>query len=216
MTKTKIILIRHGESLGNAAKILLGHTDMDLSPLGYKQAEAAAKYLKDTHIDEIHSSSLMRAYNTAMPHARLRGMIPIPNDNLREIYLGDWENKTVQEIVDVWGYDAYYKDWQLGFGNFVCPNGEAVMECGKRFYLETEKIAKAAEGKTVLIAAHGAVIRSFWSIISGIAPEDIGEKLPYPANASCSYLYYDENGFTSERYSYNDYLAGVGITNVDF
>lgn len=216
MKGTKIILVRHGESLGNAAKILLGHTDRDLSRLGYLQAEACCEYLKDEKIDEIHTSSLVRAYNTALPHARLRGMEPIPNDNLREIFLGDWEDKTVDEIVNTWGYDSYYKDWQHGFGTFVCPNGEGVMECGERFYRETEKIAKAADGKTILIAAHGAVIRVFWAIISGIAPEDIADAFPFPANASCSYLRYDDNGFTPERYSFNDYLAGVGITNIDF
>ena len=50
---TKIIFIRHGESLGNANKTFLGHTDLDLSELGYKQAEATAKHLKNEKIDVI-------------------------------------------------------------------------------------------------------------------------------------------------------------------
>ena len=76
---TKLILIRHGESLGNAVRKLLGHTDLDLSPLGYQQAEAAAVALKDERIDAIYSSDLLRAYNTAVPHARLRGIDVIPS-----------------------------------------------------------------------------------------------------------------------------------------
>ena len=216
MKETKIILVRHGESLGNAGKILLGRTDLDLSELGYLQAEACAKFLSCEHIDEIHSSSLMRAMHTAEPHAKIRGMQVMPNDNLREIFLGDWENKTVDEIVEKWGYDSYYVDWQHGYGTFVCPNGEGVMECGERFYREVEKIAKAAEGKTVLVAAHGAVIRTFWAIVLGIAPEDIAAAFPFPSNASCSYLTYSDGKFVAEEYSYNEYLSEVGITNINF
>ena len=32
--ETKLILIRHGESLGNATRTYLGHTDLDLSDKG--------------------------------------------------------------------------------------------------------------------------------------------------------------------------------------
>ena len=59
--KTKIILIRHGESLGNANRTMLGHTDLDLSPLGYTQAETTANHLKNEKIDAIYSSDLIRA-----------------------------------------------------------------------------------------------------------------------------------------------------------
>ena len=67
--KTKIYFIRHGESLGNAARKILGHTDLDLSELGYRQAFATAEHLKDIHIDVIYSSDLMRAMHTAEPNA---------------------------------------------------------------------------------------------------------------------------------------------------
>ena len=67
--ETKIILIRHGQSLGNAQKIYLGHTDLDLSDVGREQAHAAAEYFKDEEISAIYSSDLLRAYNTALAHA---------------------------------------------------------------------------------------------------------------------------------------------------
>ena len=40
--KTKLYLIRHGQSQGNLLGLFLGHTDMDLTELGYRQAEMAA------------------------------------------------------------------------------------------------------------------------------------------------------------------------------
>lgn len=72
--QTKVILVRHGQSLGNAKRVLLGHTDLDLSELGYRQAEATAEALKDEKIDVVYSSDLKRAMSTAVPHARMRGM----------------------------------------------------------------------------------------------------------------------------------------------
>ena len=48
--KTKVIIIRHGQSLGNAKRVLLGHSDLDLSELGFEQAEATALALKDEKI----------------------------------------------------------------------------------------------------------------------------------------------------------------------
>ena len=59
--RTKIIIVRHGQSIGNATKTVLGHTDLDLSDLGYKQAEVTANELKNEKIDLIVSSDLKRA-----------------------------------------------------------------------------------------------------------------------------------------------------------
>ena len=72
--KTLIYLVRHGESLGNAKRIYLGHTNLDLSDLGYIQANVTAQYLKGVKIDAIYSSDLLRAHNTALPHAQLRNL----------------------------------------------------------------------------------------------------------------------------------------------
>ena len=87
--ETKIIIIRHGESLANAKRIYLGHTDWDLSEKGKEQARQVAEYLSDEKIDVIYSSDLIRAYNTALPHAQRRGMKIIKSRGLREVYLGE-------------------------------------------------------------------------------------------------------------------------------
>ena len=50
MKKTKIILVRHGESLGNATGRYLGHTNLGLSEVGTQQAEVTAQYLKNEKI----------------------------------------------------------------------------------------------------------------------------------------------------------------------
>ena len=211
MSETKLILIRHGESLGNARRMLLGHTDFDLSELGYRQAECTAKALQNVKIDCIYSSDLKRAYNTAIPHARLRGLEVKGVEALRELYLGDWEGKSVQEVIDTYG-DVYEKEWIGSFGTFRMPNGESTQEAGNRFYNECIKIASMHSGSTVLVVAHAAVIRSFFAKVMGIASEEIAQKLPFPSNASYSEVYFDGEGLKIGRFSVDEHLSDVGIT----
>ena len=214
-TKTIVYIIRHGESIGNKNKILLGRTDLDLSELGYLQAEATKAELKDTKFDKIYSSPLKRAYNTALPHAKIRDLGVICVDDLMEIDLGEWENKSRDEIRAT-EKDRYDIDWTQNFGTFAFKGGESSIECGERFYRAMLEIVNDNPGKTILVAAHGAVIRSFWAKISAIMPEDIGAMLPYPTNASYSILEYSDGAFTPIEYSIDKHLAGVGITNINF
>lgn len=209
--KTKIILVRHGESQGNAIRQLLGHTNLDLSPLGYIQAEATAKALLSEEVHAVYSSDLLRAYNTAKAHASVRGIDVVSSKNLREIYLGDWEGMLVSDVVLKYG-KTYEVDWLENFGTFRFPNGESTLEAGERFYSECEKIANEHPDKTVLIAAHAAVIRSFFAKVVGVAPEKIAETIAFPTNASYSEVYFDGEKFTPGRYSVDDHLAEIGIT----
>ena len=211
MSETKLILIRHGESLGNASRTLLGHTDLDLSELGYRQAECTAKALQNVKIDCIYSSDLKRAYNTAVPHARLRGMEVKGVKALRELYLGDWEGKSVEEVVVTYG-NVYEKEWTERYGTFRMPNGESTQEAGVRFYNECVKIASMHKGGTMLVVAHAAVIRSFCAKVMEISPEEVAQKLPFPSNASYSEVYFDGVGFKIGRFSVDEHLADVGIT----
>lgn len=216
MDKTTIYLIRHGESLGNAKHVLLGWTDLDLSELGYAQARSTASAMADIHFDAIYSSSLMRAYNTALPHAELRGMTVQGSDKLREIFLGDWENMSVEGVVEKYGEDVYFNQWRNNFGTFTCPGGESVQGACDRFSDEVKRIAESSLGKTVLIAAHGAVIRAFYGRAKGIAPEKLGEELPFPSNASYSVVEYSDGNFSPVEFSSDSHLEGVGITKVNW
>lgn len=212
--RTKIIIVRHGQSIGNATKTVLGHTDLDLSELGYKQAEVTANELKNEKIDLIVSSDLKRAYNTALSHAKIHNLDVIPNKMLREVYLGAWEGQKTADIMEKWGREAIEKDWLGNFGCFTFPEGESIMDAGRRFYNEIYRISAENEGKTILVATHAAVLRAFWSIISDIAPQDIVEKLPFASNASYSICYYENGKIIPSKYSIDDHLSEVGITKV--
>lgn len=206
MKKTTIYLVRHGQSIGNLKRLYLGHTDLDLSELGHRQAKMTADHLAYVNFSRIYSSDLKRAYNTAIPHAKMRGMDIIPSENLRELYLGDWEGRDVDELIRDES-ELFIEGWQKKFGTFSIPNGEVVWQGGLRFASEVEKIAKAHVGETVLITAHAAVIRVFWGIISGVKPEELADAIKFPSNASYSIAEYDGKRITPVKYSVDDHIT---------
>ncbi len=62
----KLILLRHGESDWNGKNLFTGWVDVSLSPLGVQQALDAGKKLAEIPLDEIHTSTLTRAWMTAL------------------------------------------------------------------------------------------------------------------------------------------------------
>ena len=145
----------------------------------------------------------------------MRNLDVITNKNLREVYLGTWEGKTISSIIEKWGREAVEKDWLGNFGCFTFPDGEAIMSAGVRFHREVLEIAKENKGKTILIATHAAVIRAFWAIISNISPEMIVDNLPFATNASYSICLYQNEKIQPLKYSVDDHLMNVGITKVN-
>jgi len=201
MEKTVIYLVRHGQSIGNLRHEMLGHTDLELSELGFEQAEACGRELASINFDAIYASDLKRAMSTAAPHARLRNMDVTPDKELRELYIGEWEGKSVVDIIEQYG-DLFKVNWREHFATFQSPSGESVPELCNRIYYELERIAKAHTGKTVLAVFHAAAIRCFWARISGIAPDEVNdENLPFPTNASYSVIEYCDGAFTPVSYS---------------
>lgn len=209
----KVYFVRHGQSLGNAERVLLGHCDLDLSPLGVQQAKLTAEAMKDFPIDIIYSSDLLRAFNTAKPHAELRGISVIPDKCFRECYLGDWEGKRAAWCEENYP-DEYAVVWRSGFGTFRFPNGEATREAGERFLKRAVEVCRENYGKSVMIVSHAAVLKSFWAIISGLTPEETGDAIDSPTNASYSVCEFDGERLVPLEYSVDGHLASIGITKL--
>lgn len=206
--KTTFYIVRHGQSIGNLRLMFLGHTDMDLSDLGRKQADVTCERLSDVDFALIASSDLTRAYNTALPHANARGVEVYTDKRFRELYCGDWEGMFVEDIKAKYG-ELYTDRWVHGFGEFVMPNGEAMASCVERMTEGCIELAKANPGANILIASHGGAIRGFYASVLGIAPAEVGDKLGWASNASYSIVEYDGEKFIPVAYSLDDHLAGM-------
>lgn len=98
MSKTTVILVRHGETLWNKELRYQGQQDSPLSPKGLQQAEVVGSFLQNRSIDAVYSSDLKRALLTAESIAKHHQLTPIVDQRLREIAFGVWEGKTRTEV----------------------------------------------------------------------------------------------------------------------
>ena len=97
METTHILLIRHGESRGNAERRFGGHSPTPLSELGRAQAEATGRALAREGVTAVYSSDLLRAVQTAEPLARETGLEVVRTDAFRERSVGRMEGLTFEE-----------------------------------------------------------------------------------------------------------------------
>lgn len=202
---TTVYFLRHGQSLGNKDNFFLGHTDMGLTELGYKQAELVSKFFDILDIDAIYSSDLCRAYNTVKPTADKKGLPIHTSEKLREIYAGVWERKTVD---DLWNnyYDSF-SIWKNDIGNSVCDDGESVKELQNRINAEVNRIVAENRGKKILIATHATPIRVLSCIWNGVSVEE-AKNIPWVTNASTTCVEYNDDGtYFIRANSFDAYLG---------
>ncbi|GEM_PF-171075 len=140
-------LVRHGETVENAAGILSGHIPARLSPKGIEQAKALKPKLENIQFDTVYSSTLQRAIDTA----NLAGFDPTPVDDLREFCFGDYDGKVISTLPFNW-VKALYEFTT----DFETPNGENMADVSKRV---TRFIDSLPNGRH-LIFCHGGVIRT--------------------------------------------------------
>lgn len=94
---THVLLIRHGQSQGNAEGRFGGHTDTPLSPRGRAEARRTAQALASEPFDAIACSDLARAIETATPLANLVGLELQTAEAFRERSVGVMEGLTFEE-----------------------------------------------------------------------------------------------------------------------
>jgi probable phosphoglycerate mutase len=145
-----IFLIRHGETLGNAARVVQ-RPDNPLSPRGVAQVERLARRLAGEGIARILSSDLARAAMTAeaLRHATGAPLELVPL--LEERSFGDIRGTPYAEL----GFDMFAPD-------YAPPNGETWEVFHSRVdraWAIVEELAAATDGHLAVVT-HGLVCRS--------------------------------------------------------
>lgn len=183
--------MRHGETLSNIAEIYQGQGNGQLSKNGIAQAKATAKYLSDTKIDVIYSSSLDRSYETASIVAKPHKLKVTKVPDLKERYYGEWEGLKFNIIARK--YKELYKLWLKDPNLALIPGAEKLLDLQKRGVDAVEKIVKKHKNRTILIVGHGGINRTvlfhyigvdlnhFWKIRQNNCCINIIEfRKPYP------------------------------------
>lgn len=145
-----ILLIRHGETAGNAARILQ-HPNIPLSAHGETQAERLARRLADAGIAGILSSDLTRAAMTAEHLSRVTGLAIAFESLLHERNFGDIRGMAYVDL----DFDPFGPDYSP-------PNGESweVFHARvDRAWARVRDVAAATDGNLAVVT-HGLVCRS--------------------------------------------------------
>lgn len=124
----RISVIRHGMTEANEKGIYIGRTDVPLSAKG--AGEIASK------MDEFFYPSVHRVYSSPLKRCTETADILFPetelciSEDMRELDFGDFENKSVDELIN----NPDYKKWLKGGKNSHAPNGESLEEMTARVY----------------------------------------------------------------------------------
>ena len=148
MNMTTLYLVRHGETVDNAAQILQGQQQGELNETGIKQAEVTRDKLKGEQIDAFVSSDLKRSVDTcriiAAPHHKDVETTPL----LRERDWGDFTGRFIPDLHDVAWPD----------------NVESLEQMKRRAQNFLTYVKTSFPDQTVLAVGHGIINKAIQSV----------------------------------------------------
>ena len=201
----KIYFIRHCEAEGNKAKIFQGSTDCDISETGARQLEFLKGRFKDIHIDKAIASPLKRAYKTALVAVEGKGIEVVADPDFTEIHGGFIEGMTFKKIFSQ--YAELERIWQEEPQNFAPDRGEPMRMVFERAKKAIHKVAEDPdnEGKTILIASHGAFTKCLLCYLVLGDVERLIE-IPWANNTAVSLIKYENGKFEVEFFNDDSHI----------
>ena len=154
----KVYLIRHAlPDFPGGKRMCIGTTDIPLGEQGLLQAAEMAKALPA--VTAVFSSPLIRAVQTAEVIGLPVTILP----DLREMYAGEWDGLTFEEIRLKYPelYAARFHDLTIPL-----PGAESYEDGIARFSAAMKASAEAASGDFAVVA-HGGIIAQFLQSVSG-------------------------------------------------
>ena len=171
----RIVMIRHGETVGNSSERLHGAADVALSDEGRAQMRAAARSLRHEVFDVVAASPLQRSWQSAAVVAPCASVQLVPE--FREIDFGRWEGMSLDEVraSDPVGY----REWQARTPGFEYPGGERRAAFRERVGRGLARVEETG-ARGALLIVHKGVIRTIAELlgapVAGSAPE-LGESV---------------------------------------
>jgi len=196
-----LVLLRHGQSVGNAEGVFTGWQDVPLTELGRAQAVRAGELLREAHLlpDLVHTSFRRRAITTAnlALDACDRHWIPVRRSwRLNERHYGALQGLDKKAVRERYGDEAF-RAWRRSYA--VAPPearpaarpadrpdepevlSEALRDVVERAlpWWRDAIVPDLRTGAVVLVAAHGNSIRALLKYVDGISDEAIaGLEIP--------------------------------------
>ncbi|CAN5747912.1 histidine phosphatase family protein [soil metagenome] len=206
---TRIILVRHGQTDGNAQGLLHGHTDLPLNEAGKQQALLLANRIQaDFAFEAVLSSTLKRAIMTAETLGSAVGLQPELLPGLKEMDFGDFEGMSIEKMFA--DYPDLAEKWtDRANDSLAWPNGESRRSFRVRVLEAFVTIAESFDGKSVVVVSHNGVMGSFLAHALDTSP---GAWDTYRLrNCSITQLEIDRRGTTVISYNDCEHLGEIGL-----
>lgn len=202
--KTRICVVRHGETSWNAERRLQGHTDIPLNENGRAQAEATAEHLDGEVFDALYTSDLMRAHQTASACGRRLGLTPITEPGLRERHFGVLQGLTYDEARQ--RYPVAFRHFEQRDPEYAFEQGgESLAEFADRIRRMVTELAARHAGGTILLVAHGGVLDTINRMVRGVPLQAIRDFLI--PNAALNWIEYEAGAWRILTWAQQSHLG---------
>ena len=171
MSVTRLVFVRHGESMATVDQVVGGHEGCrGLSPVGRQQAEALRDRLASTGeltADAILTSILPRAVETAEIIAPALGGLPVAQDcDLCEVHPGESDGMTWEEYGRLYNVDMAADPLAP-----IAPGGESLADFHGRVSKTLRRVADEYDGRTVVVVCHGGIVASSFVTFFDLPPD---------------------------------------------
>lgn len=197
---SRIVLVRHGETVWHAENRYAGSSDIALTDRGREQAQALARWAGHAGLERIYVSPLVRARETARPAEAVLGMEAAVDTRLREIHFGEGEGLTSREMSKC--FPVEYAAFRRDPVKHHLPGGEDPKAAIARGRAALEEMASQAGPQArVLIVTHNTLIRLLLCDLLGIPPARYRQVFPEVGNVSINELELTESGVALLRFN---------------
>ena len=178
MTRSNLVLVRHGQSEWNEKNLFTGWKDPELTQKGAQEARNAGRELlgQEYVFDVMYTSALRRAQETGriiLEEMGLTDIVTVRDQRLNERDYGDLSGLNKDDARERWGEDQVHI-WRRSYDT-PPPGGESLKDTATRVlpYFEEVILPSLVAGKNILVAAHGNSLRALIMKIESISPSEI-------------------------------------------
>lgn len=160
--KTRLILVRHGESEGNRDRTFTQNADVPITEVGREQARATAALIANHFRPaRVVASPYARARQTAeIIAARFELEVEL-EAALREQSFGIFAGQPYEALLT----DASYHEGPLW--QWRPSNGESLIDVCERVVPAFERLAQESVGQDVVLVSHGGVMLALCAFVTG-------------------------------------------------
>lgn len=187
----RIVLVRHAETVDNAARVWQGHKDTELSQRGHEQVAAAAPHLAAYAPALIVSSDLQRAASTAEAISQLTGVGVRLDARLREVHVGEWQGLHADDVRE--RYPDLVAALDRGEDVPRGVTGESRAQVARRAGAALREVASQLQpGQTAVVVAHGVSARVAAADLVGL-DQDVSDAV-FRGLGNCHWIELVESG----------------------